>query len=413
MSCFRRSLSIVLLSVFVLSACQSKNRNQKNPEKVEEATESDSKLDSPSVAKGPLGLSATPVGLDNPHQYEVQLNWHVGSREPSQFFIVQRSDWNDGRVVQGEQGFYRDSQVEEGKKYSYQVRMMNTSQSSTVDFIQVQVPRDKVFEGGEHTEKGPLLDYHRIFLKNRTKVYWQGERLEIQASEVISENATLESFSPDKKTAELGNEGKSGGELILKAKKLRGNIFIRGDGQNGGQGETGLVGSVGAKGSRGPDTMLHEGAPTEVPPGAHIYRGYWFQCDPIRAPGGEGGKGGQGGPGLQGKPGGNSSKIFIEIMDTQEGEIFFSKKPGLGGDGGMGGPGGAGGEGGAPGNIEWQMHASIIASGTDLDLFHQCQGKPGARGPQGDSGPQGLRGTEGFEASFCIKSRESHQGLCN
>jgi hypothetical protein len=413
MNCFQRLLSIFLLSVFILSACQAKVKNQKTPDKVEGTSDSEPKSDSTSPIHGPLELKATPVGLENPHQYEVQLKWHVGSGEPSQFFIVQRSDWNEGRVVQGDQGFYRDTQVEEGKKYSYQVRQMNASQSSTTDFVQIQIPLDKVFEGGEHIEQGTLVDYQRIFLKNQAKVYWQGERLELIASELISEDATLESFSPDKKTAELGQKGRSGGELILRAKKLRGDLFIRGDGQQGGQGESGAVGATGSKGSRGPDTVLHEGAPTQVPKGAYIYRGYWFKCDPVRVPGGEGGRGGRGGAGFQGKKGGNSSKILIEVKDPTEGNIFISNKPGLGGDGGLGGLGGPGGEGGEPGSIEWQMHSSTIASGTDLSLFYQCQADHGATGPQGDPGNSGPRGTEGFQAPVCIKMGDSQQGLCN
>jgi hypothetical protein len=74
-------------------------------------------------------------------------------------------------------------------------------------------------------------DYARLFFKNKVRIVWQGEKLEIRTREIISEDAVLDSLALNQKNAELGRVGKSGGELILKAQTLKGSLFIRADGQ--------------------------------------------------------------------------------------------------------------------------------------------------------------------------------------
>jgi hypothetical protein len=395
-----------------LISCQNKSRNEnsQNGEMPSPAqTEPDQNKE---PGSGPLKLRGEAKGLDEPHLYEVQIGWQISNREPSTFFIVKRSDWTSGRVVQGDQGFYQDEEVQEGKEYLYQVQMINGSKSVTSDWLQVQVPKDKVFAGEEVIQTGKVDEYARLFFKNKVRIVWQGEKLEIRAREIISEDAVLDSFSLNQKNAGPGLAGKSGGELIVKSKTLKGSLFIRGDGQNGGTGLEGSQGSAGSVGTVGPKTFLHWGEPAKFPAGAYNFRGYWFYCDPPRPPGTIGESGGTGLPGLAGGAGGNSSKVIVEVEDTKSGDVFFTNKPGVGGEGGLGGPGGEGGEGGWSGEIDWRTHASEMPQGADLSVFVECQAKQGEKGPQGNRGPQGGKGDDGFQAPFCLKLGNSQTGYC-
>ncbi|NBX77543.1 MAG: hypothetical protein EBQ92_13400 [Proteobacteria bacterium] len=401
----------VLLCV-VLISCQNKGRNagsQPSPVPSPVQAPPDQNKD---PGSGPLRLTGEAKGLEEPHSYEIQLDWQVSNREPSTFFIVKRNDWASGRVVQGEQGFYQDEEVQEGKDYLYQVQMINGSKSVTSDWLQVTVPKDKVFEGDEIVQTGSVENYARLFLKNKVRIVWQGDKLEIRTHEIISEDAVLDSFSTDQKKAETGEAGRSGGELIIQAKTLKGSLFIRADGQNGGVGLEGSQGGAGEVGTVGPKTFLHWGEPTKFPLGAYNFRGSWFYCDPPRPPGTIGGTGGQGLIGFAGGAGGNSSKVLIEIEDTKSGDLFFTNKPGVGGEGGLGGVGGEGGEGGWSGEIDWKTYASDMPQGADLSLFVACQPKQGEKGPRGSRGPQGGKGNDGFQAPFCLKLGSSQMGYC-
>lgn len=396
-----------------LIGCQ--NRNQDENQRTDEipAPVQSPPSDQPQKGSGPLKLRGEAIGLEEPHLYEVDLDWQTINREPSTFFIVKRSDWTSGRVVQGEQGFFRDEDVQEGKDYLYQVQMINGSKSVISDWLQVQVPKDKVFQGEEVVQTGKVEEYARLFFKNKVRIVWQGEKLEIRAREIISEDAVLDSFAQGYKKAEVGMIGKGGGELIVKAKTLKGGLFIRADGQNGGTGVEGAVGAVGSPGTTGPKTFLHWGEPSKFPDGAYNFKGYWFYCDPPRPPGSVGGTGGAGLQGQQGGAGGNSSKVLVEIQDASNGDVFFTNKPGVGGEGGAGGPGGQGGEGGWSGEIDWTTHAPRMPQGAeDLSVFVQCQSKQGDKGLQGSFGPQGPKGDDGFQSPFCLKLGNSQVGYC-
>lgn len=361
---------------------------------------------------GPLQLKALARGKERPHEYEVELHWSSRDPEPSIFYMVKRSDWNEARVIPPEQSFYKDLGVKEGEDYLYQVQMLNGSRNLSTDWAKIKIPKDKVFSSEAAVETGKITDFFRVFFLDGSRISWNGEKLEIRADEIISENAVLEAFSADQKTAGLGQPGKQGGQLTIVARKLKGILSVRADGQNGGQGQTGIKGGPGERGSQGPDTFLRWGSPQPPPEGAYIHQSYWFFCDPPRAPGVQGSPGAMGGVGRNGLPGGNSAKVNVEIADASEGEVFISNKPGIGGEPGTGGPGGEGGPGGDPGKIDWQTHASKMPGGANLDLFYLCQPVQGAVGPVGPIGPAGAKGEDGFQAPYCLQLGNSKTGLC-
>ena len=311
------------------------------------------------------------------------------------------------------EGFCFDESVTEGKEYTYQVRMLNGSKTTISDRVKVVVPVDKVFEKGDHVLESSIQGYHRLFFLEGARLFWQGEKIEIKTHEIISENAIFESFSEDLKKAPRGEDGKSGGKLTLISHSLKGSLFIRADGQNGGQGATGTSGKSGEAGEQGPTAFLHWGKPENTPPGAYLYRGYFFICDPPRLPGGKGKPGQEGGKGERGRKGGNSGKVFLDIRRIDEGEVFFTNKPGLAGEGGLGGSGGEGGPGGVPGPIDWQSHASLMPQGANLELFHQCAPLQGEKGDSGPLGAFGEKGEDGFQAPYCLRLGNSKTGQCD
>jgi len=408
----KASLSLKTVSfvfVVLLGSCQNKNSEKANSD----SYQPDGFSEPPhAMGTGPLALRAEAVGLEKPHHYQVKLSWSIENPEPSTLFLIQRQDWNESRVVTGGQNFYLDAGVEEGKEYFYLVKMLNGSKGTSSDRINVSVPKDRVFEKGEHLVMGSLEGYQRIFFLEEAKIFWNGENLTIRANEIISENAVFESFSEDQKTAMMGQLGKSGGHLIIKAKLLTGSLFIRADGQMGGQGETGLPGKKGAQGDQGPVAFLYWGKPGETPDGAHIHAGYWFVCNPPRLPGGKGKTGETGGAGKRGLKGGNSGKVHVEIGKANDGDVYFTNRPGAGGEGGLGGAGGEGGPGGIPGPIDWETHSRDMPPGANLDLFHQCAPVLGEKGDEGLQGPRGAKGEDGFQAPVCLKLGDSQTGQC-
>lgn len=412
----RTSKSNALFFILVLSllgGCQ----NQHSKDALAESEDSpvllpEKPTQSGEASEGPLEIKLNAIGLPEPHQYKVLIEWRATNLEPSVFFIIKRNDWNEGRVVQGGQSFYYDEQVLEGEKYTYQVQMINGPKTGVADWSEIQIPQDKVFEGENEIVGGFLGQYNRIFFKNQVRLFWLGEDFEIRTQEIYSDGGVLEAFPQDQKQAALGNPGLAAGSLKIKARKLVGDLFIRADGQMGGRGETGEKGTTGKNGGVGPDTFLHWGKPESMPPGAALHRGYYFVCDPPRPPGQTGEVGGQGLPGAPGKRGGNSAKVDVQITEVQDGEVYFTNRPGKGGPGGFGGEGGDGGEGGPPGQIDWQSYASKMPEGADNNVFHQCQPQQGAKGPQGETGPDGGEGEEGYQALFCLRLGDVQSGHC-
>lgn len=404
----RRALGLFL--VLFISSCQ--NQSSKETGHVPDEY-SLPPIDAPAPQeKGPLELTVKAVGLSQPHQYKTVIQWRVANVEPSVFFILKRNDWNEGRVVQGGQSFYQDEQVEEGKKYTYQVQMINGPKTGLSDWREIEIPKDKVFEAGEHRVEGKIEGYHRIFLNQDARLNWLGEKLEIITQEIVSDGAILEAFPAGQKQAAQGISGLDAGDLKVRAERLVGDLFVRADGQMGGQGEPGTKGATGAVGDVGANTFLRWGKSQSMPAGAALHGGYYFVCDPPRLPGGTGGPGAPGGEGYQGKRGGNSAKVDIRISDVAEGDIYVTNRPGKGGLGGLGGDGGEGGPGGQPGQIDWQSFASKMPGGADLNVFHQCQPQQGATGEPGPTGPVGPIGEEGYQALFCLSLGGVSSGHC-
>lgn len=404
---------LIIPFLFFLESCQ----NQKSKDITAEVEDSpvllpEKPTQSEESAEGPLEMKLKAIGLPEPHHYKVLIEWRATNVEPSVFFIIKRNDWNEGRVVQGGQSFYYDEQVLEGEKYTYQVQMINGPKTGVADWAQIKIPQDKVFEGENEIVSGKLDQYARVFLKNQVRLFWLGEDFEIKTQEIFSEGGVLEAFPVEQKQASVGDPGLHAGDLKIIARKLVGDLFIRADGQRGGRGVTGEKGPTGKNGGVGPDTFLHWGKPGAMPPGAALHRGYYFVCDPPRAPGQSGETGGQGLPGEQGRRGGNSAKVDVKILEVQEGEVFFTNRPGRGGPGGFGGEGGDGGEGGPPGQIDWLSHASKMPEGADLNVFHQCQPKQGDKGNLGAIGQEGSEGEEGYQALFCLRLGDVQSGHC-
>src|SRR5688572_9635753 len=120
----KRIQCLVLLGALgfsFLAGCSNKRRPAAKPSDnaVSADDPSDRSSDNPHVAisTGPLVLRAEAIGKAEPYSYSVQLTWESNSSDASHAFLVKRSDWNEARIVQGNQQLYLDQHAEAGKTY--------------------------------------------------------------------------------------------------------------------------------------------------------------------------------------------------------------------------------------------------------------------------------------------------------
>lgn len=206
-------------------------------------------------------------------------------------------------------------------------------------------------------------------------VVTNGNKFTVSAAEIrINGNAKIRSIDGPRSARPAGDDGRSGGTVILQAKQVTGGgrLEVNLPGEDGIEGKAGNPGAVGKPGVGGAGN-----------------RPVWLQgCVGARNgtdgrpgdPGGNGGNGGRGGDGgnvvLAIESGLRNGAISrIEVINA--GGLIPAGKGGAGGAAGSGGPGGAGGAGGAGGDGG--------CGGSDA----------GSNGPAGAPGQPGQRGADG------------------
>jgi hypothetical protein len=148
----------------------------------------------------------------------------------------------------------------------------------------VTTPRDLVLSSQKLN--GPTrYEAERIFLLENTVITVEDHELVIEAQEIISNNATIQSFPVGAKTEKPSGPGRSGGKITLKANKGQGHLQLLLRGEGGGHGL----------------------------PGLHVDK-YSLGC-----PGGPGGNGG------------DSSALVLQIKDTAQLVAPYLAEPGPGG----------------------------------------------------------------------------------
>ncbi len=355
-----------------------------------------------------------------PNTYQVRLRWDA--TQPPSAWIIQREERNQWVkhlvTLEGRLKEYADQNVLPGETYRYVIGRMEPGNYVVMKEVTAKIPRDYEITGVSSDRE--IKGFNRLFFRAGSRIDMNGNGLQIEVNEVISDGGVVQSF-PENQTAGYGAAGRSGGEIVVKAKTGKGTLFVYGRGENGGPGVPGKVGGPGKKGQAGRSGLAtHEtvNVVCNCGPRSRELREQARQGNPLAmfqyvvernrhrcisqtgdgAPGEIGGPGGDGGAGGRG---GDSGKVSVEISDPTLLQVKAHLVPGKGGTGGTPGEGGAGGAGGNPGD-------------KDLDYYDVCRnGVPGPTGPQGPRGRSGSRGEDGKELGLCLKLGLVNIGDCD
>ena len=301
---------------------------------------------------------------------------------------------------------FLDADVRAGGKYAYALADGLGSDSKETTPLEIEVPKDlKISEfkdSGPNSAKSEITGYRRLFLERSNSLSTLGRQFSIDVEEIHSNGGEIQTF-PENKTGDLGQNGRTGGTLAVRAKRVVGTLRIILRGERGGQGLKGPLGPKGATGAQGRETHEREVMTYFCYPQLKYWLDREGQAHLNRHPGrgGRGETGGRGFQGYEGKLGGNAGDLELQISESDPSQIQILIQPGaggLGGEGGDGGPGGDPGPGGAvPGNRSC------------MECCPSVPGDPGNSGPQGPKGPEGQKGSKGtviFNGRTCDTSSE-------
>lgn len=260
----------------------------------------------------------------------------------------------------------------------------------------IKTPRDVILNNdvltSEFATKDRLeIQANRIFIPpsqgEKASFVSDGREVLLITNELIAEGSSIATFSKNQK-ANFDKSGRTGGTIIIKAKKAKGEINFELRGESGGDGKEGLPFiERAAKGAPGFDGISMSGTDS------------FSICTRETEDGKPGLPGEKGRPGSNGKQGGNSGLLKLEISESSP-EFHFKilKEAGVAGIPGNGGPGQLGGLGGDPGK-------------QDSDLACR-KAKPGLEGKSGEQGANGIREADGVIGSECISIGEGF-GRCS
>ena len=227
--------------------------------------------------------------------------------------------------------------------------------------------------------------------------------LTIRADEFVSNHSVILNF-PEGQQAKEKEDGKSGGNILIKAKTAKGNLKLILNGENGGfvpkrriLNKDELSKLKGSDGENGSSAVYKQFCRTES---FFILKNKkcWDECVVSPTRGQEGGDGHQGYPGFDGKHGGNSGSFHLKAFHLSDFHLTdIEKIVGLGSQGGKGSSGGLGGKAGRNGR-------------DDKALCHIKLSRA-KKGRRGDRGSKGIEGKNGGEGTVCLESLAQNQRL--
>jgi hypothetical protein len=224
------------------------------------------------------------------------------------------------------------------------------------------------------------LSYQELTFTENGKLYTLGQNVRLHIGNLNTSNGQIVTF-PENETAKAGQNGRSGGHLLLDLKSAKGALKIQMRGENGGRGPDAPPPDENLMGKRGRDIS------------SEIFNGRCAK-GPISEDCGQGGKGLKGYPGAPGGSGGNTGSLEVRLNDNSDFTQFIDRIPGHGAHGGSGGLGGIGGP-----------HGIIDVSSFGLKMeWYQAEGFNYIQryGPAGDLGDPGPYGRDGMIENICI-----------
>lgn len=361
-------INILVISLIV--GCELEVSRKKNAEPItkneqpQQQTEDNSKTESlptqkvepiPSpilvAEKIPRIAKYTISGLEYQH-YQAEISWTKG--------LTNVSVYLGGKSVFSQQDINTNScilDLQSDTNYSIQVYTINddthaaqaTKEKSLMGQWEIRTPLDilldqKTLETFLTKTGDKKIKAHRVFLEKDGQLLTQGQDLFIETNELFADKSEISTFNTNQK-APPDVDGRSGGNIFLKAKRAHGVLAINMRGEDGGDGTDGVPypdrAGQGAKGENG----LCIGVDTP--------RRFVWDCEKKPRPGGKGLPGADGRPGTNGGNGGSTGLCKVEIAEQSPDFLVNIFKT----EGNPGTPGHAslpqlGGIGGPPGDTE-------------------------------------------------------------
>lgn len=372
-----KQYSIVLFCLFLICGCGDSRKTETSP-----------------AAPAVPTLMLKAVETERVNEFQVVVDW---SRVPFEGAItLHRQKINDVKVddltamVEQTTNKFIDTKVEAGETYTYFLGSQNGPKATALTSAKISLSMDLEIAG----DVTKLADkkYRRIVFRKGSRLITNGLPLDLQADEIVAEDAEIITFPVDHLPA-VGTNGKAGGELRIHAKSAKGKLTINGLGENGGPGADGAPGTTGAPGANG---TAGQSKVKLGPPFGDLHRQIaeklrdkgdiagvrnLVQCTANPTSGSNGADGTSGADGGNGGAAGDSALVDVKIADRSQLELVVNVEAGIPGRGGFGGSAGLGGAGGKAGS---------------LDGFRACEpakdGAPGANGTKGKDGTFGARG---------------------
>lgn len=225
------------------------------------------------------------------------------------------------------------------------------------------------------------MTYRKIIFEDQSVLYTNGANVELTADEIQFTNATIDTFEPGLRKAQIGQNGATGGAIHFSAKKVGGKLRVLLRGQDGGDPYPARIHFYRAQ----------EGKPTNA---ASLGRRGQYDCV-INGPtfefyGQKGMTGEKGFTGSDGTEGGSTGTFQFDLPSREGFKLDVSFITGFAGTPGEGGPGQQGGPGGIIlGGIKTGDHYIYPCIPRPLIVY---EGAAGEKGPTGDPGKPGVDG---------------------
>ena len=230
----------------------------------------------------------------------------------------------------------------------------------------------------------------------------------IVTEEFVSNHSIIQNF-PEEQKAERGQDGRSGGNILIEAQTAKGELQLILNGEKAGSisrfRTLSNSESSSLKGQNGEDghDAVYTGYCLEV---SDFQNGLfsrskrqmcWEECVASPTRGSPGGDGYPGLPGFDGRNGGKSGSFHLKAFELSDFHLTDIKQnPGTGSKGSEGSLGGAGGKRGKNGKDEKNL--------CNHNFPRSKNGKRGERGPKGKDGENGKKGAVCLEKLLKEKS---------
>lgn len=343
-------------------------------------------------------------------------------------FSIVKHDYLNGtseEIATGISREYLDENVVTGYLYKYEVGEYALDKKFMgIDIKEVKIPLDIVLRSNEtqsidtkeatlSTEGFLVLAINRIYLEQNSVLYTNANNLHLKISELKSNYGNIETL-PTSQSADIGVDGRRGGELIVHIENAEGDLKITLRGENGGEGRRPEGLGEKGKGPKGKKGTVNGKANVYYDSSPGSNGGQEEECISSPGKGSPGGKGQKGLKANSGRPGGDSGSAIVYVANSHDFNLGFKFEPGIGGKPSLGGEGGFGGDGGDSAGEE-VLYIDTFEN-SEKKSFNStpqiCNINNGPKGSQGDIGETSVSGENGKNGKICFKENQDSEIKC-